>query len=181
MSRRLEPKDIIETKTAPKRNLKFNCMNCLKAELDGIDRAHHTGQLVTTGNWTVGQILSHCSMLMRFSIDGFPSRAPAPLRVIARLLFKKKAVSGNPMPSGFQLPRGASYMLPQPDVTFEKGMGDIREQIARIDTGTTFAQPSPLLGPLTHEEWVKLHLAHCMMHLGFIDYPGAPGSNLKDE
>ncbi len=178
MSRTLEPRGIVETKTAPKRRLDFHCMNCLKAELDRIEEAHERGEVVTTGNWSAGQILSHCSMLMRFSFDGFPSRAPAPFRAVARLLFKKKAISGKPMPSGFQLPKGASYMLPQPDVSFEGGMGEIREQVARLDAGETFDQPSPLLGALTHEEWVKLHLAHCMMHMGFIDYPGAPGSNL---
>jgi hypothetical protein len=181
MSRRLEPRGIVETKTAPQRRLQFNCMNCLKAELDRVEQAHERGELVTTGNWSAGQILSHCSMLMRFSIDGFPSRAPAPFRVVARLLFKKKAVSGKPMPSGFQLPKGAAYMLPQPDVSLEQGLGEIREVVGRIDGGETFNQPSPLLGKLTHEEWVKLHLAHCMMHMGFIDYPGAPGSNLAAE
>jgi hypothetical protein len=177
VNRRLEPKGIVETKTAPKRKLDFTCMNCLKADLDRMEQAHARGEIVTTGNWSAGQILSHCAKLMRFSFEGFPSRAPAIFRVIARALFKKKAVSGKPMPSGFQLPRGASYMLPEPEVSFEQGMTEMREQVARLDAGDRFTHPSPVLGPLTHEEWVKLHLAHCMMHLGFIDYPGAPGSN----
>lgn len=170
MKRHLEPTAIIETKTAPRRQLKFNCMNCLKGELDRIEQAGSHDAIRTTGNWSAGQILSHCSMLMRFSIDGFPSRAPAPFRVVARLLFKKKAVSGKPMPSGFQLPKGAAYMLPQPDVTLEQGMAEIREQIARVDAGQTFNQPSPLFGKLTHDEWLRLHLSHCEMHLGFIQY-----------
>ncbi|MFG0293816.1 MAG: DUF1569 domain-containing protein [Phycisphaerales bacterium JB050] len=178
MARTLEPQGIVETKTAPKRDLKFTCMNCLKDELGRLEQANTKGELVTTGNWSAGQILSHCAIFMRCSFDGFPSRAPARLRVIARLMFKKKAVSGAPMPSGFQLPKQASFMLPAPEVPFEQGMGELREQVARLDAGEQFSHPSPVLGPLTHEEWVKLHLAHCMMHLGFMDYPGAPGSNL---
>ncbi len=178
MSRRLDPSGIVETKTAPRRDLKFTCMNCLKAELDRMEAADAQGEIVTTGNWSAGQILSHCAIFFRCSFDGFPSRAPAPVRFIARLMLKKKAISGEPMASGFQLPRQASFMLPQPDVSFEQGLSELREQIARLDAGERFTQPSPLLGPLTHEEWVKLHLAHCMMHLGFIDYPGAPGSKM---
>lgn len=179
MNRRLEPQGIVETKTAPKRQLKFTCMNCLKGELDRIEQAHAQGELVTTGNWSAGQIFSHCAIFFRCSFDGFPSRAPGLVRFVARMLFKKKAISGKPMPSGFQLPKQASFMLPAPDVSFEEGLADLRAQVARLDAGEKFEQPSPLLGPLTHEEWVKLHLAHCMMHLGFIDYPGAPGSNLS--
>ncbi|MCR9216685.1 MAG: DUF1569 domain-containing protein [bacterium] len=176
MSRTIEPQGIVETKTAPKRTLKFNCMNCLKAELDRIDEAHRQGAITTTGNWSPGQIFSHCAIFFRCSLDGFPSLAPAPVRFFAKLLFKKKALSGEPMPSGFQLPRQASFMLPAPDVTFEQGMTELREQISRIDAGEKMTQTSPLLGELSHEEWVRLHLAHCMMHLAFIDYLGAPGS-----
>jgi hypothetical protein len=181
VNRRLEPKGIVETKTAAKRQLKFNCMNCLKAELERMEQAHARGELVTTGNWSAGQILSHCAILLRCSFDGFPSRAPGIVRFVARLVFKKKAISGKPMPSGFQLPKQASFMLPQPDVSFEQGMNELRGQVVRLDAGEKLTEPSPLLGPLTHDEWVKLHLAHCMMHLGFVDYPGAPGSNLASD
>ena len=175
MDRTLEPKGIVETKTAPKRALKFTCMNCLKAELDRMEEAHQRGELTTTGNWSPGQIFSHCAIFFRCSLDGFPSSAPAPVRFFARLFFKKKALSGAAMPSGFQLPKQASFMLPAPEVSFEDGVAEIREQVARLDAGERMTQMSPLLGKLTHEEWVKLHLAHCMMHLSFIDYPGAPG------
>jgi hypothetical protein len=35
-------------------------------------------------------------------------------------------------------------------------------------------KPSPLLGALTHEQWVRLNLNHTQMHFGFLTYPGAP-------
>jgi hypothetical protein len=28
--------------------------------------------------------------------------------------------------------------------------------------------PSPILGTLTHEEWIAMHLRHAELHLGFL-------------
>lgn len=160
----------INTKQSARRTLAFKNLTELSAELDRIEAAHRAGTLRTTGNWSPGQILEHCSNLMRCAIDGFPGKGPpAILRWIVILLFKKKAVSGEPPPPGIQLGKSASFLLPTDDVPFDRGMSEIREQIARITRGDRFKHRSPVFGELTHEQWTMLQLGHCSLHLGFME------------
>ncbi len=160
----------VNTKQAPRRLLKFASMAELSAELDRIEAAHRAGTLRTTGNWSPGQILQHVGKFMRFPIDGFPpGKPPWLVRAIVQIVFKKKAIQGAPPPPGIKLPAGAAYLLPDDSVSFDAGMAFLREQIARIGRGERFAHASPLFGKLTHEQWTKMQLGHCAMHLGFIE------------
>lgn len=159
----------VNTKQAPRRALAFQSMAELSAELDRIEAAHRAGTLRTTGNWSPGQILQHVGKFMRFPIDGFPpGKPPWLVRVLVQMFFKKKAIQGAPPPPGIKLPAGAAYLLPDDSVSFEAGMSLLREQMARIARGERFTHPSPLFGDLTHEEWTKLQLGHCALHLGFL-------------
>lgn len=160
----------VNTRRVVRRQVKLACFDCLRSELDRVETAHHAGTLRTLGNWSAGQILQHISKFMRYAIDGFPPGGPPwILKVIAQILFKRKAIEGRPPPAGIKLPEGAAYLLPDDAVSFEDGLGALREQIARIERGEHFSHPSPLFGALTHEQWMKLQLGHATMHLGFLE------------
>lgn len=62
--------------------------------------------------------------------------------------------------------------MPPDDVTLPEAVARMRRVIERVAAGERFARPSPLFGPLTHEEWVTLHLRHCELHYSFA-YPAA--------
>lgn len=159
----------VDTKTVQRREVSYKCFGCIQGDLDAIQRAQDAGTLRATGNWTPGQVLWHCGKFMECAIDGFPSSAPAPVRWLAGLMFKKKAVrEGEPFPAGFKLPRQASFLIPAEGTTFEEGMRYLREQVARVQGGERFTAMSPLLGKLTHEEWEVLQRKHCMLHLSFL-------------
>lgn len=160
----------VDTKTAERRDLRLSSMEELRSELDRIQAAHDAGTLSHTGNWSPGQVLEHLAIFMECAFEGFPSRAPFFVRWIAIPLFKKKAVSGEPMPPGFKLPKQASFMLPGDATTFEQGMSRLRDCLARLDAGDRFTHPSPLLGKLSHEQWIRMQLGHCSMHLSFLSY-----------
>ena len=140
----------------------------LRAELDHFERAHASGTLHTTGKWSAGQILEHCGKLMRFSFDGFEARAPWFIKVFGVCVFKPM-LGRSHMKPGITLPAKASSLLPRDQVGFEEGMAAIRAQLDRIDAGERMSQPSPVLGKMRHEQWIKLHLDHCRMHMGFIE------------
>ncbi|MEN0020654.1 MAG: DUF1569 domain-containing protein [Planctomycetota bacterium] len=162
----------IDTKTAARRELFVTSVDELAGELDGLEAAMTSGSLTHTGNWTPGQIFDHCGKFMAFSYDGFPSKAPAPIRFVARLFFKKDAVnSDKPFPPGFKLPKQASALLPSDAISDADGLAVLRAQVVRWQAGERFEQMSPLLGPLTHDEWQTLHLKHCSMHMSFL-HPG---------
>lgn len=159
----------IDTKSASRRAVHYHCFNCLKADLDRIQRAHDAGTLTSTGNWTPAQNLWHCAKFMQYALDGFPSSAPAPVRWIAALIYKRSAVkTDKPVPAGFKLPKQASFLLPPDDIAFDDAMASLRNTIARLDNNERFTHPSPLLGRLAHDEWTTLQLKHCMLHLSFL-------------
>ena len=164
----------IRTRHASRRSLHFHCLNCVAAELDRIEAAHAAGTLTTTGNWTPGENIDHCTKLFEFALDGFPSSAPWFVRAVASMFLRRRATSGRTAPAGFKLPKDAAYMLPMPGIPFEQSMARMRRCLARIAAGERMTRPNPLLGPMTHDEWVRMQCGHCQLHLGFLHYPGAP-------
>ncbi len=149
----------------------------LKAELDTIEAAHIAGTLGTAGRWSVGQNLEHCTKIMTCAFDGFDAKAPWPIRVFGRLVFKP--MIRNPkgqMKPGIKLPKKAAAVLPSNEVSVEEGLALMRAQIARIDAGEKMLQESPVMGKMTHELWILMHLNHCRLHFGFFDYGLSDGA-----
>lgn len=159
----------VDTKMVERRDVAFRCFGSIREDLDRIQSAQDAGTLRTTGNWSAGQVLWHCGKFMQCALDGFPNTAPAPVRWMASLMFKKKAVKeGEPFPAGFKLPKQASFLIPDASTTYEEGMRYLREQVSRVEGGEKFTAMSPLLGTLTHDEWEILQRKHCMLHLSFV-------------
>ncbi len=145
----------------------------VSADLDRIQVAHEAGTLRTTGNWTAGQICEHCANFMKAAFDGFVDeqgkqvKFPFYLRFLGVALLKPM-IGRSHMKPGIKLPAEAKSMLPEDDREFDRGIELLRAQIARVDAGERMQQASPLFGKLPHDKWVKLHLDHCRLHMGFI-------------
>jgi len=146
-----------------RRTLHFDALGDLSAELDRLESAHAADTLRSTGNWSPGQILQHLADVHRMSFEGVGFRLALPLRVLGRLM-KGRALSRGMRP-GFKAPAG---LAPDPDVDFDAALGNLREQISRCDRGQRMTQRSPILGPMSHEDWVRLHCRHAELHLGFL-------------
>ena len=147
----------------------YETLDELRAELDRVEAAHQRGTLTTTGQWSAGQILEHCATLIRCSIDGFgDARVPWFVRLAGRVVFKPR-LGRTRMKPGIKLPRKASSLLPGETVGVDEGLSAMRAVLARIEAGERMTADSPVLGPMTHEQWLTLHLDHCRLHLGFLD------------
>ena len=145
----------------------YKGLDDLRAELDRFEQAHASGTLRTTGAWSAGQILEHCANLMRCSFDGFDARVPWFIKMFGVLIFKPMLGKSHMKP-GIKLPAKASSLLPRDEVGFDEGLAKLRAQLKRIDAGELMTQASPVLGKMTHDKWVLLHLDHCRLHFGFI-------------
>lgn len=146
--------------------------DALREELDRFQLAHDAGTLATTGNWSAGQILDHCSIPIKGSLDGAQGvTLPWYMRLAGRLVFKPM-LGRSQMKPGIKLPKSASEWLPDESLTFEEGMSSMRGALARLESGERMTHDSPLMGKMTHEQWTTLHLDHCRLHFGFIQYPG---------
>ncbi len=164
---------LIKTKNAPRRALSFHCTKCLRSELASLQAAHAAGTLTHTGNWSEGEILDHVAKLWEFAFDGFPEKV-APnfiIKLIARTM-KGKFTSGKTLPAGFNLPKHASFMLPTSGVSFDDGLARLTRVLDRMDRGERMTVVSPAFGALTHDEWMRLHLGHAQLHIGFMAISG---------
>ncbi len=148
----------------------FKTLDDLKGAMDAIESAHRAGTLRAEGAWSAGQVLDHCSRPMKMAFDGFgDTRVPWFVKAAGVAVFKP-LLGKSHMKPGIKLPKSAASMLPPDAVSVEDGMSALRGQIARIDAGEKMTHASPVLGKMTHEQWVLLHLDHCRMHFGFLRY-----------
>src|SRR5579862_9797454 len=78
--------------------------------------------------------------------------------------FMKNRFLKNKMPAGFQLPGDAKASFFPPVSNSQEGLEILRKAVARLQTERMTAR-HPVLGGLTHDEWMQLHLRHSELHL----------------
>ena len=61
-------------------------------------------------------------------------------------------------------------MEPRQGVAFEVALARLRRVLDRLDRGERMEQRSPAFGAMSHDEWLRLHLGHAQLHLGFLRY-----------
>lgn len=123
------------------------------------------GKVRILGNWSLGQILSHLAKVYECSIDEFPFLMPAPLRFLFGVVMKRRFLN-RPLPTGFQLPKKASDLIPA-EIDPAEASALLAKAIDRLKNERQ-RSPHPALGRLTVDEWNALHLRHAEMHLSFV-------------
>jgi len=147
-----------------RRELSFESLDDILVDVQHLGAG---GEPRSTGNWSPGQNVQHLARLMHLSIDGFGGRRlPKPIQWIIRLAMKNRIMRDGMKP-GVNPPRKFDIMMPDPIVAWEDGVAELREGIERLNRERAEAE-SPVLGRLTHEEWITLHLRHAEMHLSFL-------------
>jgi hypothetical protein len=159
---------VATNKVQDRRELHFNSVEEILADVERLAQ----GKIRPLGNWSAGQILKHLAVVMDGSIDGPGFRLPWYMRLLGRML--RNSVLNRPMSAGFQLPSYAAKVLVPPPINFEEGLAAFRHAVHRQQTETG-RQPSVFLGPLTAEEWTRLHCRHAELHLSFLTLDETPG------
>ena len=72
-----------------------------------------------------------------------------------------------PMKPGVNLPRKFSFLVPESRTTWDEAVDRFRAVLTKLDT-TRMTHRSPVLGKLSHEQWVQLHCRHAEMHFSFM-------------
>jgi hypothetical protein len=150
-----------------RKDLKFNDLQEVLDDLDGLVRNGY----VATKNWDLSQTCEHLADWMTFPIDGFP-KSPIVVSVIVGLL---RVTRGRALLQKMISEQRMAYNQPtipktvyKPTKDFQPSVERLRKAINRLKDHPGFIHPSPLFGPLTHEELVALQLAHCAHHLSLL-------------
>jgi hypothetical protein len=152
------------TNAAPRRTLKFTAIDDALAEFERLAAAKAAGTLSTCGTWTFGQTLNHLATWVDYCYDGVPMKMRWPVRLIMRAL--KRQILTKPMRAGSRIPGVPAGTLATDRVPDEVGIAHFRRSFARLrDEPPTMAHMA--FGPMTHAEWVALHLRHAELHLSF--------------
>jgi hypothetical protein len=135
----------------------------LRQVLDDVEHLVASPTTRTLGNWSLPELLSHLTLTLNNSIDGFQVRAPWFIRLLAPLVKKSALKKISP---GIRLPKSAEAFAFPPAGSLQDSLQQFRHAIQRASTETMQA-PHPAFGRMTHQEWLLLHLRHSEMHLSF--------------
>ncbi len=87
-------------KTVERRELKFDSLDQVMADVDRLMSGHHT-----VGKWTLGQICNHLTIGLVASIDGIDVKVPWPLRKLIAPLVLRRILSTGKMAEGVKVPQ----------------------------------------------------------------------------
>jgi hypothetical protein len=166
----MQPTSVNGRSIAARRPVHLRTIADLAAEIERVAEAAAANRVRTLGNWSEAQILWHLGRLMEFSFDGFPFRYPWPVRCAARLLrvLSWKWLLTLAFRPGFRNPPVAGPVEPESAMSLAEAVQYVRRQLECISSGERMTASNPSMGPLSHEQWVEVHLRHAELHLRFL-------------
>ena len=164
-----KPSTSVDTKRSiDRRAIRFETSEDLRRDLCALEAAGLAGTLRTSGNWTPAQIYNHLAAFVEFATDGYPhdfKPPPAPVRLVMRF-FKNKYLH-RAMPAGLHIPGIRAGTIGQDDGPPGTAIARLRAALDKLDR-TAPRHPNHLFGRMTHQDWVRLNLRHCELHLSFL-------------
>jgi len=151
--------------TQPRRTLHFTKIDEVMTDVQALAVAESKGSLRCLGNWTFGQNLDHLATWVDYSYDGAPLKIPFFIRWIIRPM--KNRMLTKPMKAGRKIPGVRGGTLAIGVVSTEAGLAHFRKAFERLARESP-ARPNMLFGPMTHPQWIALHLRHAELHLSFL-------------
>ena len=143
--------------------LKFDDLNDLLEHIKRLSADKHH----TRGQWTIAQIFFHLAAAFEGSVNGLPAGYSMPARVIARrfrwLITRYRFPPWMPIPSSIK-----EALEPPATADFCHEKQRLVLAIESFQNYTDDHPPHPVLGRLTHIEWIGFHLRHCEHHLLFV-------------
>ena len=134
--------------------------------LDDAESLVNAENVITVGNWNLAQILKHLAINMRLAVDG-RLNFKVPWLVKFFMKFKKNQMINGKLKPGIKLPDNVSRLLvPKPTTDLQDAWEMTQKQVQKFSDHTGFAE-HPVFGKITDEEWLKLTLRHCELHMSF--------------
>ena len=157
---------MIDTKQVTRRQLRFESIDEVLADVDKIVAAAHAGSLQQIGNWTPGQIMAHLAAWIEYGYDGYPMKTPWFIRMILRLMLPGMLKNG--MKPGVKIPGISAGTTGQDDQPLDQAAERLKKAFLRLKNGEQCPHDSPGFGAMSHEDRIRLNLRHAELHLSFL-------------
>jgi hypothetical protein len=144
-----------------RRRLAFADFDQVRSDAAGLRQADYK----RAGNWHLGQVCDHLASAIEWSIDGFPIRAPWPIRTLAGPIVYQIMFRSGWMPAGVKV--GPRFM-PPPTVQPDAAIARLDRTIDRFNSHPGKMADHPLFDALSTEQWRRWHLIHAAHHLSFL-------------
>jgi hypothetical protein len=148
------------------RSLRFSTLREALDEAKRCAEAAREGRLSSCGQWSPGTLFGHLAFWINAGFDGYPIKIGFLMRLAGRLM-KRGMLSKSSR--GVKIPGAPGGTLGVEELSVEVGLAQFERAVLRLE-GRAPASPNPLLGPLTHQEWLALHIRHAEGHLGHLVY-----------
>ena len=145
-----------------RRRVRFRKLDAVLADAGRMERAETR---TTVGNWTAAQNVQHIAEAVDRSIDGFEKLAPEEIR--RQAIPRRDEMLKDGFPAGILIPPDMQDSLPEPTVTWEEALENLRRAVARTETEAMNAD-HPFLGPMSHKQWGQFHCRHAELHFSFV-------------
>ncbi|MFI4873708.1 MAG: DUF1569 domain-containing protein [Blastopirellula sp. JB062] len=145
------------------RSLKFDSLDAAVDEAHSLLAAGYERQ----GNWSLGQICRHLTLVQDPSVDGYPRWMSlfAFLRPAMRTWLLPKLLSED-SPRGI---RTASIFQPPVELADADEVDRFAQSVARLHAYPGQYAPHPAFGRLPREQILEIHAAHAAHHLRFLN------------
>lgn len=144
-----------------RRSLKFSLLDEMLADAAVLVASPNSH---TLGNWPLHKLIGHLAVTINKSIDGISMRMPWYLRVDGWLIKGRIWKGFSP---GIKLPNDIEAdWFPDTALSALDELDAMRRAVGCLQTEKMTAR-HPVLGKLTHEQWIQYHLRHAELHLSF--------------
>jgi Protein of unknown function (DUF1569) len=147
-----------------RRTLKFSNLAEVMPEVDRLLEGH-----TTVGKWSLGQICNHLTKSLVGSVEGINVKAPWLVRKTLGVVAKRRILRTGAMRAGVKLPE---RFLPRPGLDARAEAEALRGALGLYSTHTGPMADHPFFGPMSRDEWTRIHCIHHAHHLSFAR-PGA--------
>jgi hypothetical protein len=153
-------------KVRDRRTLRFNTPGDVLRDAEMLADAERRGTLQASGNWTLGQALAHLATWVNMPFDGYPEMDPPAwwMRLFRPLITMWLVHKG--FPAGVRIAGVPAGTFGTEACDVDEGLTRLRTAFDRLATKEPM-HASPVFGPMTRDEWIKFHLRHAELHLGF--------------
>jgi len=155
-----------QTTSPQRRQLRFQTIDDMLADVERLAEHERAGRLTQCGNWSLGQTLNHLTTWTNFAFEGYPASVcpPLPIRLMIRMMRNRILTKG--MSSGIKMRSVPGGTLGIEPIPCDQALPEFRAAMDRLRQ-TCPADPNPIFGPLTHDQWIQLNLRHAELHLSF--------------